>query len=278
MIADSPAAAAAGEASGPEHRAGPRLVGRNGWAVRRGRFRDGNLVALALVLFGSAALQAAFVDREPSEIHSSPGGVRRVLADFAWLASYVKWETQDAAGTEAMLAVTTKLDPTPLYFWINGARMIAYDFSQWDRTFPVGAAADSSSTDTREAYCARRALKFLDRAIAQHPQSALLWIERANIQYMRLRDFDGAAESFRAAAVVPGAPYYAGRLHAEMLRRAGRKAEALAWLRDLYPKLPHGSEAAAADLVRERIQALEGEVSDEGGTVERALRPPFKRE
>jgi hypothetical protein len=218
---------------------------------------------LLVALLGSAGLQAAFVDCDPNEMHSSPGGVRRVLADLAWLASYVKWEKQDAAGTEAMLALTTKLDPTPLYFWMNGARMIAYDFSQWDQAFPAGASADSSSTAKREAYCAHRALKFLDRAIAQHPQSALLWIERANIQYMRLRDFNGAAESFRAAAVLPGAPYYAGRLHAEMLRRAGRKAEALAWLRELYPKLPHGNEAAAADLVRERIEALEMELAQE---------------
>jgi len=214
---------------------------------------------MLVLLLGGAVLRAIFVPelRAPRPL---PGGLRRVLADFAWLSAYVKWEQQNAAGTEAMLALTTKLDPTPLYFWVNGARMIAYDFSQWDHGLRDAESTDASALQAKQNYCAQRALKFLDNAIAQHPQSALLWIERANIQYTRLRDFDGAAESFRAAALLPGAPYYAGRLHAEMLRRAGRKAEALTWLRELYPKLPHGNEAAASDLVHERIEALEGEL------------------
>lgn len=226
------------------------------------RPRREKIVALAVMLLVSAALQATLGRGGPSSTRSSPGGVRRVLADFAWLAAYVKWEQQNAAQTEAMLAVATQLDPSPLYFWVNGARMIAYDFAQWSGDFPGMAPGGQPPREARQERCARRALTFLDRAIAQHPQSAVLWIERGNIQYVRLRDFAGAAESFRAAAVLPGAPYYAGRLHAEMLRRAGRKAEALAWLRELYPKLPHGNEAAAAGLVRDRIEALGKELGE----------------
>lgn len=240
----------------------PAFFERNGSAGRLALPRRAMVFVVIFVLSGSAALQAAFIDHASDQTRSFSGGARRVVADFAWLSAYVKWEQQNAAGTEAMLALTTKLDPAPLYFWINGARMIAYDFPQWSHEDSGAAPTDGTAIQARQNYCARRALNFLDRAIAQHPQSALLWIERANIQYARLRDFDGAAESFRAAAVLPGAPYYAGRLHAEMLRRAGRKAEALAWLRELYPKLPHGSEAAAADLVRERIRVLEAELAD----------------
>jgi hypothetical protein len=69
---------------------------------------------------------------------------------------------------------------------------------------------------------------------------------------------------------MPGGPYYAARLHAEMLRRAGRKAEALAWLVQLHPQLPRNDEAAAADVVLERIRELEHEL---GVPADRAYRP-----
>jgi hypothetical protein len=103
-----------------------------------------------------------------------------------------------------------------------------------------------------------------------HPQNADLWIERATIQLNGLRDYVAAAESYRRAWEMPGAPFYAARLHAEMLRRAGHKAEALAWLARLYPTLPRDNESAAADVVLERIRELEREL---GVPPERAYRP-----
>jgi hypothetical protein len=45
-----------------------------------------------------------------------------------------------------------------------------------------------------------------------------------------------------------------------MLRRIGRKAEALAWLIELHPALPPHDEAAAADAVLGRIRELESEL------------------
>jgi hypothetical protein len=60
------------------------------------------------------------------------------------------------------------------------------------------------------------------------------------------------------------------RLHAEMLRRAGRKAEALAWLVQLHPQLPVNDEAAGADVVLGRIRDLERELAV---PAERRFRP-----
>jgi hypothetical protein len=114
------------------------------------------------------------------------------------------------------------------------------------------------------------ALHHLDAAARVHPESVDLWVERANIQLNALKDYDAAAESYRHAWEMPGGPYYAARLHAEMLRRAGRKAEALAWLVQLHPQLPRNDEAAAADVVLERIRELEHEL---GVPADRAYRP-----
>jgi hypothetical protein len=108
---------------------------------------------------------------------------------------------------------------------------------------------------------ARAALGLIETAREFHPASADLWIERANIELNRLRDPAAAAESYRRASACPDAPYYAARVHAELLRRQGRHAEALAWLTRLHPTLPRGHEPAAADLVLERIRELEARLA-----------------
>ena len=121
----------------------------------------------------------------------------------------------------------------------------------------VARAARGERERAREA---QLALRRLDAAAPFHPASADLWIERANIQLTRLRDVAAAAVSYRRAWEQPNAPYYAARLHAEMLKRLGRKPEALAWLIQLHPQLPPDDESACADLVLARIRELEREL------------------
>ncbi len=184
------------------------------------------------------------------------GGLRTVVADLVWLRAYMAWEKRDAPATEALLELTTTLDPRPLYFWINGARIMAYDMPVW---MTVGVTSESVQTrvDTLQA---KRALAYLDGALLHHPARASLWIERANIELHRLHDIAAAAESYRQASQQPDAPYYAARIQAELLRRIGRKAEALACLTELYPRLPLSDETAGAALVLSRIRSLEAEL------------------
>ena len=115
------------------------------------------------------------------------------------------------------------------------------------------------------------ALHQIAAALAFHPTSPDLWIERANIELNRMHDGEAAAESYRRAWEQPGAPYYAARLYAEVLRRLGRKAEALAWLVKLHPTLPRGDERAGEELVLARIRDLEREL---GVPPEQRYQPP----
>jgi Tfp pilus assembly protein PilF len=131
-------------------------------------------------------------------------------------------------------------------------------------------AVPKAEQERLEAQQARLALRRLDEAMAFHPTNADLWIERGSIELNKLHDPLAAAESYRRAWEQPGAPYYAARLHAEMLKRAGRKAEALAWLVRLHPQLPAAEEVAGADIVMGRIRDLEREV---GVPPERVYRP-----
>jgi len=199
------------------------------------------------------------------------GGFRALVADVTWLRMYVLWERRDLPGCEALLRLVGTLDPRPLEFWLNGARILAYDFAAWRIESAGGydrVPVEAQGQIEREQ--GALALRHLDAAMQFHPESAELWIERGSLQLNRLREIDAAAESYRRAWAQPRAPYYAARLHAELLRRTGRKAEALAFLRTLHPTLPAADEGAAADRVFERIQELEREL---GVPADRAYRP-----
>lgn len=199
------------------------------------------------------------------------GGFRALVADAAWLRMYALWEKRDLPGTETLIRLVTAIDPRPVYFWLNGARIMAFDLTAW--RIALGGGYDRVPELVQDRIGREQgaqALRHLEAAHAFHPQNADLWIERANIELNRMRDPVAAAESYRKAWEQPGAPYYAARLHAELLRRTNRKAEALAWLKQLHPQLPANVEEARADLVLERIQELEREL---GVPAERAFRP-----
>jgi len=187
------------------------------------------------------------------------GGFRAIVADFTWLRLHVIWEQRDLAATDTLLRLVTTIDPRPLYFWVNGARIIAFDMTAW-RIAEAGGHEVLSAVqrDRLGAEQARLAIRLLEEAMTFHPGNAALWIERANIELNRLRDSEAAAESYRKAWEQPGAPTYAARLHAELLRRLGRKAEALVWLTRLHPQLP--PEEEGTELVLSRIRDLEREL------------------
>ena len=204
------------------------------------------------------------------------GGFRALVADFAWIRMYTIWERRDLPGTETLLRLVTTIDPRPVYFWLNAARITAYDFPFWRVLAAGGFEKTPEEVQQRlSREQARSALRGLETAMRFHPASVELWVERANIELNRLRDLEAAAESYRRAWELPGAPYYVARLRAEVLRRAGHRAEALEWLTRLHPTLPPADEGAAADVVLGRIRDLEREL---GVSADRAYRPPLGRE
>jgi hypothetical protein len=189
------------------------------------------------------------------------GGFRALVADAIWIRMYGLWERRDLPGTQNLIQLVATIDPRPVYFWLNGARILAYDLAAWRIEAAggyerIGDAAEAEIGLEQGSL----AVRHLDAAMGFHPSSADLWIERANIQLNRLRDPAAAAESYRRAWEQPGAPYYAARLHAELLRRTGRKREALAWLTRLHPALPPADDAAAAPTVLRRIRELEDDL------------------
>ncbi len=184
------------------------------------------------------------------------GGLRSAVAGGFWLRANLAWERRDAGATAALLELTVAADERPVYFWLNGARMLAYDVPEW--------LPDTAPTVVRQQVSglqAQRALDFLAKGLRWHGLDADLYVEQANIHLRRRGDLESAARCYRLAAEQPGAPFYAGRLHAGLLVELGRRQDALAWLRQILPTLPADDPAARREVVQARIRALELELA-----------------
>ena len=185
------------------------------------------------------------------------GGFRTVLADFAWLRLYQVWLTKERAKLDAMIRLVTTLDPRPEFFWISGARMLAYDVPAW-RIKAEGGYFDlpqrrQAEIDREQA---EQAFALLHRALAFHPDSPGLHLEIGQIYMNRLEDDAKAAEWYLKASKFPDAPYFAARVYAELLRRQGKTAEGYAFLKERYGQLD-GAPFPQQTIVLDRIQYFE---------------------
>lgn len=190
---------------------------------------------------------------------SAAGGLRRAAADWFWLRANLAWENHDAEATRQELERTVSADGEPVYFWVNGARMLAYDLPAWDDARQRGEP--EARRRQRHAAAAHEALHWLERGTAAQAGIAEFQVERATIALHGLGDVAAAAEYFRVAAECPDAPYYAARRHAQLLEALGRKREALVWLRARLPHLPATVPEARRAAVAEWVARLETELA-----------------
>ncbi|MDG2346463.1 MAG: hypothetical protein P8M62_10535 [Opitutae bacterium] len=185
------------------------------------------------------------------------GGFRAVMADFLWIRTNTIWERRDRVKLDAMVRLVTTLDPRPDFFWINGARMIAYDVPNW-RIREEGGYAEVSedrqlAIDLEQA---QQAFVMLARAREFHPENAKLYLETGQIYLNRLKDNVNAAQWFLSASQQLDAPYYAARIYGELLRREGKDVEAYAYLKQLFQQLPN-DPYAQKPIILDRIKELE---------------------
>jgi len=185
------------------------------------------------------------------------GGFRTIMADFLWIRVYTIWERRERASMNAMIRLVTILDPRPDFFWINSARMIAYDVPNWRISQEGGyREVPQSRQAVIDLEQAQQAFTLLERAREFHPKNPKIALEVAQIYLNRLKDVEHAAEWFLKASEMPGAPYYAARIYAELLRRLDRNAEAYDFLKQLFTSLPD-TPMAQKGVILERIRELE---------------------
>ena len=71
-------------------------------------------------------------------------GARALLADLVWIRCYSAWVDNDVDRCYALIHLAVGIDPRPLFFWINGGRMLAYDLPVW-RVEQVGGGEGAQS-------------------------------------------------------------------------------------------------------------------------------------
>lgn len=224
-----------------------------------------SLAVLALIA-GGAAL-AAWETRlmpaaqrtggNPLEILlSSFGGAEAFIADGCWLRANLAWESRDERSVRRLLGLALAAEPHSAYFRVNAARMLAFDLPEWRRQSEPAAPSAVLAQWRREA--ADEGIALL---VARAGRDPTLWIEAGNLALHARADAELAAEFYGRAALMPGAPWYVGRIYARLLQETGRPHEALAWLQRWLQTLPEDDPAAQHELVRARIAELESELS-----------------
>lgn len=188
------------------------------------------------------------------------GGFRTIMADFVWLRLNADWEDRDLPKVTALTQLVTTLDPRPDFFWINSSRIIAYDMPNWrireEGGYSKVPEARQKELDREQA---EQAFELLHRALDFHPDNPKLHLEIGQIYLNRLKDYENAGKWFLSASELPGAPYFAARIYAELLRRQGKDREAYEYLKELFVRLPDDPYAQHGTIY-ERIQELEDEL------------------
>jgi tetratricopeptide (TPR) repeat protein len=216
------------------------------------------LLGLCLAAAAGSAGLNTLADAARSDTAPRRGGLRAVAADMNWLRAYEAWRAKDEERTLVLIRRSIAWDPRADFFRINAARIIAHDFPAWRTESEPGAPSALREKWRREG--ARAAVDLLEQGNRAVGDRAFLHSEIAGYHWHALGDLEKAAGHYRQAALLPGAPWHAGRLHAEALLRLGRREEARDWLRRWLRALPANEPAAQRAIVAERLARLEREL------------------
>jgi hypothetical protein len=150
------------------------------------------------------------VDCADRSIFALAGSCRVLIADWFWLETNLAWERHDTTETRRLIALTLAADSASRYYWLNSARILAYDFPEWAKESDPQAPIVVQRRRTEIA--AEEALELLQRAARRQRRCVAFEIEMANICLYALEDRTRAAGHYRRAAALPDAPAYAARI------------------------------------------------------------------
>lgn len=179
-------------------------------------------------------------------------GIKRAAAGLAWVGAYGRWHRRDAAAMTEAMEWAVQLDPETLLYWLDGARMMAYDVPAWYRDMSMSERAWQQLRREQLA----EAIAWLDRGREFHPEQSALPIEQAVLWWTVAKNARAAEQALAAAQDCADAPWFVARIRAEMLVRLDRPQEALALLRAELPRLDAMNPLAMRAVVEERIRDL----------------------
>lgn len=184
-------------------------------------FRDKNLNLGLRAKIGQLSFLAAL------------SGFRTLVADLLFLKAQTAWERVEYGTMHFLFDTVTTLAPHNINFW---------DMSAWHMAYNASVAVMNDPKNKKIAYRVKLQHEYfllgkdyLERGIANNPDSYLLHQNLANIYRDKLKDPYQASLEYDKAAASPGAPTYEKRFAAyELSQSSGHEREAWQRLRKLY--------------------------------------------
>ena len=214
----------------------------------------GILLALACLAGASLAASrrpAAGAERPPpgaalgdDAIRALPPGVRRLLADAAWLAAVQHYGRRRLAAAPGfprlrpLVLLALRFDPELRPAAVDGALLLA-------EPPPLGAGRPETAAGLLAAWTARR------------PRDWEALLVRGLVRHWHLRDPAGAARVFEAAGARPGAPDWFTALAARSWTEAGERETARSLWRALRSRAGNARARANAATHLLQIEALD---------------------
>jgi len=186
------------------------------------------------------------------------GGFRGLAANALMLQAHGAWEQQQWVRVRSALELATLLQPRVALFW---------DVASWHMAWNAAVAAENSREEmgeTRKRIEARKWVEagreLLERGTRAVPEKALLFQRLGDLYWQRLADYQAAASCYREALTKRDAPPYLERFVGYALEKAGDRAGALAYFRDLRRSMGDPPDPARKpELVEREIRKLEEE-------------------
>ncbi len=187
------------------------------------------------------------------------GGFRGLAANALMLEAHGAWEEKQWVRVRSALEMATLLQPRVALFW---------DLASWHLAWNAAVAAERYSgepSETRRRIEARKWVEagreLLERGTRAVPEKALLFQRLGDLYWQRLADYQAAAACYREALAKGDAPPYLERFVGYALDKAGDKAAALEYFRELRRSMgPVPDPARKPEVVEREIQKLEKEM------------------
>lgn len=160
-------------------------------------------------------------------------GFRSLVAAILWVQAHTAWEQTAWGRMVALFQSVTTLQPRSLIYWDIAAWHMAWNASIAARENPKEPSEFLRMKAEREYHELGR--YFLERGIANNPDSYLLHERLGVLLRDKFGDHSASADAFLKAASFPEAPAYVKRMGAyELAKSPGREREAYDALRRIY--------------------------------------------
>ena len=186
----------------------------------------------------SAALDLSVREKvTQNEFIAALGGFRSLVADVLWIEALTDWERVEYGKMNLKFDTVTTLVPHNVMFW---------EMSGWHMAYNASVAVMEDPNEPKIAVRKKRQREYfllgkdyIERGIANNPQSATLYHQLGEIYQRKLEDHLAASAAYDKAAACPRAMSYEKRDAAyELAKVPGREREAWQRLRALYDMGP----------------------------------------